>query len=189
MVNLLIAGVGGQGTILLSRLIGASAMEAGLSVRGSETIGMAQRGGSVTSHVRMNDGDIYSPLIPMGKADVLIAFEPAEAVRALEFLKPEGHLIALNRAVQSVGSTYDIDIMLKYLSDNVRNLSVIDCGELLQKTQTAKAINVALLGTAVEKKLLPFDEKIAISVIEQRIPERFKEINITAFNIGRSMAD
>ena len=84
-VNIMIAGVGGQGTVLASKLIAAAAMKQGFDVRTTETIGMAQRGGGVVSHIRMGE-NIFSPLIPPGKADVLIAFEPAEAVRQLPFL-------------------------------------------------------------------------------------------------------
>ena len=84
--NILICGIGGQGTVLASKLIASSAMAQGRSVHSAETIGMAQRGGSVTSHVRIGD-DVFSPLIPEGKADLILAFEPAEAVRNLKYLK------------------------------------------------------------------------------------------------------
>ncbi|MDR1440759.1 MAG: 2-oxoacid:acceptor oxidoreductase family protein [Clostridiales bacterium] len=99
MTNCLIVGIGGQGTILAARLIGTAAMAAGLSVRGSETIGMAQRGSGVASHVRMG-GAIYSPLIPPGEADVLIAFEPGEAVSAAHYLSPGGVAVVCDRPVQ-----------------------------------------------------------------------------------------
>ena len=87
--DILICGVGGQGTVLASRVLAAAAMEAGHPVHSAETIGMAQRGGSVTSHVRVGE-DAFSPLIPLGGADLLMAFEPAEAVRNLPYLRPEG---------------------------------------------------------------------------------------------------
>ncbi|MDR1061428.1 MAG: indolepyruvate oxidoreductase subunit beta [Clostridiales bacterium] len=102
MTNCLIAGIGGQGTILAARLIGTAAMAAGLSVRGSETIGMAQRGSGVVSHVRMG-GVIFSPLIPPGEADALIAFEPGEAVSAARFLAPGGVAVVCDRPVQPSG--------------------------------------------------------------------------------------
>jgi indolepyruvate ferredoxin oxidoreductase beta subunit len=104
MTNCLIAGIGGQGTILAARLIGGAAMAAGLSVRGSETIGMAQRGSGVVSHVRMG-GAIFSPLIPLGEADVLIAFEPGEAVSAARFLAPGGVAVVCDRPVMPSDTT------------------------------------------------------------------------------------
>ena len=98
--NLMIAGVGGQGTVLASKLIAAAAMKKGLNVRTTETIGMAQRGGSVFGHVRIglttdsDSGQIFSPLIPMGKANAILALEPAEAVRQLPYLRKDGTVVA-----------------------------------------------------------------------------------------------
>ena len=96
--DILICGVGGQGTVLASKLIAAAAMEEGNTVHSAETIGMAQRGGSVTSHVRI--GEAYSPLIPKGKCDMILAFEPAEAVRNLPYLKKDGLVIVSSAPVK-----------------------------------------------------------------------------------------
>ena len=93
MTSVLIAGVGGQGSIFAARVLGAAALNCGLNVRGSETIGMAQRGGSVVSHVRMSDREIASPLIPPGSADVLVALEPTEGERSRHFLREGGTFI------------------------------------------------------------------------------------------------
>ena len=90
--DVMICGVGGQGTVLASKIIAASAMDEGYAVHSAETIGMAQRGGSVTSHVRIGE-DAFSPLIPLGSVDLLIAFEPSEAVRNLKYLKSDGFVI------------------------------------------------------------------------------------------------
>ena len=95
--DILICGVGGQGTVLASRIIAAAAMEEGSPVQSAETIGMAQRGGSVTSHVRVG-GEAYSPMIPFGAADMILAFEPGEAVRNLRYLR-EGGVAVVNTAV------------------------------------------------------------------------------------------
>jgi indolepyruvate ferredoxin oxidoreductase beta subunit len=104
--NLLIAGVGGQGTVLASKLIAAAAMKKGFNVRTTETIGMAQRGGCVTSHVRICESpdNIFSPLIPLGKADAIIAFEPAEAVRQLPYLSAQGSMIVCDSPIAPSGS-------------------------------------------------------------------------------------
>lgn len=116
--DILLCGVGGQGTVLAAKILAAAAMNAGEKVRSCETIGMAQRGGSVTSHVRI--GDSSSPLIPRAKADILMAFEPAEAVRNLDYLKREG-IVIVNRApvkpvTESLQQTgYDGTEMIEYL--------------------------------------------------------------------------
>ena len=99
--DILICGVGGQGTVLASRIIAAAAMEEGSPVHSAETIGMAQRGGSVTSHVRIG-GEAYSPMIPFGAADMLLAFEPGEAVRNLRYLRKDGIAVVNTAAVKPV---------------------------------------------------------------------------------------
>ena len=102
--SVILCGVGGQGTVLASKLISYAAMEKGDEVKSAETIGMAQRGGSVTSHVRMGE-EAFSPLIPKGKADVMIAFEPAEAVRNLPYLKDDGVVVVSKKEVKPVTSS------------------------------------------------------------------------------------
>ena len=102
--NCLLCGVGGQGVVLASKLIAYAAMEKGLNVRTSETIGMSQRGGSVVTHVRMGE-TVYSPMIPKGSADVIMAFEPAEAVRNLSYLKEDGVMVVDKKAVKPVTAT------------------------------------------------------------------------------------
>ena len=146
--NIMIAGVGGQGTVLASKLIAASAMKKGYSVRTTETIGMAQRGGIVVSHVRIGE-NVFSPLIPLGKADALIAFEPAEAVRQLPYLSEQGALIVCDSAISPAGSSgYTSSIMIDYLKDNVKKLFVIDSRRLTEQSEgkfNQKTLNVALL--------------------------------------------
>ena len=117
--DILICGVGGQGTVLASKIIAAAAMEEGSSVHSAETIGMAQRGGSVTSHVRVGE-NACSPLIPFGGADMLLAFEPGEAVRNLRYLKKGGIAVVNTTAVKPVTESlrdtgYDGSEMTTYL--------------------------------------------------------------------------
>ena len=124
--NCLLCGVGGQGVVLASRLIAYAAMEKGNFVRTAETIGMAQRGGSVVSHVRIGD-EIYSPQVPVGSADVILAFEPGEAVRCLPYLKKDGLVIADSRIVKPVtaslgGSSYNAEEMTAYLEKHAGKL-------------------------------------------------------------------
>jgi indolepyruvate ferredoxin oxidoreductase beta subunit len=192
-LNCLITGVGGQGTVLMSRLIGAAAIAKGLDVRGSETIGMAQRGGSVVSHIRLGE-NIHSPLIPPGKADVIIAFEPAEAVRVLPFLSPSGRMLVLDRPVMPVSASlsehgYDPAEMIAFLKsalspDGGERLTIVNGEELIQKCGSPKVINTALLGIALTKNYFPFTKDDMLPVIKERIPERFLELNLRALGGG-----
>lgn len=121
MTNCILAGVGGQGTVLASKIIAQSAMAKGWKARTAETIGMAQRGGCVVSHVRFG-GEVYSPMVPLHMADVIIGFEPAEAVRCLPYLKPEGTVVVNRQAVMPVtaslsGFDYQAQTMLDYLGN------------------------------------------------------------------------
>lgn len=204
--NCLLTGVGGQGTVLMSRLIGAAAIARGLDVRGSETIGMAQRGGSVVSHIRLGQ-DIHSPLIPRGKADLIIAFEPAEAVRVYTFLAPTGRMLVLNRGIMPMSGMlgekkYIPGEMLNFLESYLSHpseerlaqkgegewLTVIDGEALIKKCGTSKVLNTALLGTAVGKKFFPFTAEDILAILRERIPPEYLETNIRAFNAGRELA-
>ena len=121
--NCLLCGVGGQGVVLASKLIAYTAMLKGMQARTSETIGMSQRGGAVVSHVRIGE-EIFSPMVPKKSADVILAFEPAEAVRNLSYLKKDGVVVVNKKAVKPVTATltqnsYDGSEMLDYLKKNV----------------------------------------------------------------------
>ena len=191
MFNCLIAGVGGQGTVLASKLIAAAAMNRGFDVRTTETIGMAQRGGSVISHIRIAKSlsEISSPIIPVGKADAIIAFEPSEAVRQLPFLSAGGHMIVCDTAIKPAGSfdgvPYEGKDMIDFLKDNIKNLVVVDGYEIMK--QSAKALNVALLGAATESGIFPFDADAMREVLVELMPERFIELNNIAFELGRKI--
>lgn len=192
MLNCILSGVGGQGTVLLSRLIGAAAIRSGRQVRGAETIGMAQRGGSVVNHVRMG-GQIDSPLIPPQGADLMIAFEPGEGVRAYPLLKPGGSAIVLDRAIQPVTSSlredgYAAADMLAFLENHIKRLTVVSGDELIRTCGSAKVVNVALLGVAVGKHYLPFDLQDAEAVLRERLPERFWALNLHALSVGCALA-
>ena len=185
MNNTLLCGVGGQGTVLASRIIALSGMEAGYSVMTAETIGMSQRGGCVVSHVRVSDKKIYSSLIPKGKADVIIAFEPAEAVRCIDYLKPDGTVVVNTKAVRPVtaslsGSSYDGSEMLGYLKENVRNLIVIDGEKICAQCGSPKVLNIALLAGAAKSGALGIDIEQLKNAIRKRVPEKFHEMNLKA---------
>ena len=183
-VNCLLCGVGGQGTVLASKLIAFAAMEKGSQVRTAETIGMAQRGGCVVSHVRTGN-NISSPLIPKGMADVIIAFEPAEAVRNIDFLKKDGTVIVNMKAVKPVtasltGSEYDGAEMLEYLNKNVEHLYIIDGDNICTECGSPKVLNIALLAAAAKSGALGITVDELKSAIAKRIPEKFHNLNMSA---------
>lgn len=180
----LLCGVGGQGTVLASKMLALAAIEKGENVRTAETIGMAQRGGSVVSHVRVG-GSIKSPLIPIGGADVLIAFEPAEAVRCLDYLKRGGTVIVNKKAVKPVtasltGSTYDGTEMLAYLQKKVEHLIVVDGDAICEKCGSAKVLNMVLLAAAARSGALSMNIEELKGAIRKKIPEKFRELNLKA---------
>lgn len=188
--DVLICGVGGQGTVLASKLIAAAAMEEGNTVHSAETIGMAQRGGSVTSHVRI--GEAFSPLIPKGKGDMILAFEPAEAVRNLSYLKKDGtvivHASPVKPTTESLHETgYDGTEMIAYLKEKC-NVIVVDSEPLCEKYGSNKYLNVILLGVAAGSGALGLTKEALMREIETRVPEKFIENNRQAFEDGFAYA-
>jgi len=187
--NIIISGVGGQGTVLASKLISAAAMKKGYDVRTTETIGMAQRGGSVFGHCRIGD-NIFSPLIPLGKANALIAFEPAEAARQLAYLSNDATVLVCNIAVKPVTDSstivfYEAAAIMDFLKANSPKLIMID-GQRLSG-QNAKTLNVTLLGAAAQSGIFPFDAETLKSVLCEVLPRRFLEMNLKAFELGREL--
>lgn len=187
-----LAGVGGQGTVLASKLIALAAMENGEFVRTAETIGMAQRGGSVVSHVRVGKA-IHSPLVPKGKADILIGFEPGEAVRNLPLLKKGGLVIIADKGVKPVSdslgkASYSGAEMVKFLSDSGFNPIVIDTDLLYDEIGSLKALNICLLGAAAGIHAFGFEVEELKKAIEIKTPKRFLDMNMKALNIGLQAA-
>lgn len=159
--SFLICGVGGQGTVLASKIISAAAISNGKHVLSAETIGMAQRGGSVVSHVRV--GDVYSPLVGEHGADCLIAFEASEAVRNIRYLKEDAVVIVNKGIVQPVtaslsGKTFSADEMIEALRRVTKNVIVVDTEEACEKIGSAKVVNMLLLGAACRAGVLELAE-------------------------------
>lgn len=183
MTNCLLCGVGGQGTVLASKLIALSAIQQGLSAKTAETIGMAQRGGSVVSHVRIGD-DIYAPMISVGEADMIIGFEPGEAVRNLNFLKPGGTVVVNTKAVipttASLGLHYDGQEMLDYLKTQNCKVIEVDGDRICRQLQNVKVLNVVLLGAAASTGELGLTLEQLEEAIKTKLPEKFKELNCKA---------
>ena len=188
--DIILCGVGGQGTILASKLISSAAMERGLAVKTAETIGMSQRGGSVFSHVRLGEG-AACPLIGRGRADLIIAFEPAEAARQLSFLRPGGTLVVSNRPIVPVSATiggpaYDLDAIMAYLREQVgEGLVVVDAEAAANDLGSAKCLNVVLLGAAARSGALGLAPGDIRCAIERVVPERFHELNFRALEYAR----
>lgn len=190
MINCILAGVGGQGTILASKLIAQSAMNKGLNARTAETIGMAQRGGCVVSHVRIGE-EIHSPMIPLKQADLVIGFEPAEAVRCMPYLKPNGTMVVSIKAIKPVtaslskgGATYNGKDMIEYLKRNVKHLVLVDGEAVCNECGSAKVLNTALLGAAANSGALSITVDELEETITQKLPQKYIEMNCLALKAG-----
>ncbi len=184
--SILITGVGGQGTILASKLLAQTAQDLGFFARTSETIGMAQRGGSVTSHVRIGNR-APSPVIPEKKADLIIAFEPSEALRNLRYLKDGGALLVNTHAVipstASFDKSYDPEKIVAYLISVCKDAIFADANAICKTLCTYKVLNTVMLGIAAKEGLLPFTKDQLENTVLRHLPEKFREINLRALSI------
>lgn len=188
MKNVIFAGVGGQGVILASKVLMEVSMKKGFDVKESEVHGMAQRGGSVECHVRFGD-DVASPLIPKGGADYVICLELLEAMRKLEFLKPESRFIVnreqINPAPVEIGAMkYPGDIE-EWMKKNFPGTMIVDTSEVLKEVGTKKALNIVMLGCL--SSFLDFTVEEWEAAIRAMVSEKFIEQNIKAFNLGRGL--
>ena len=190
MRNIVLAGVGGQGTVLASKILAQSAIRHGETAHTAETIGMAQRGGAVVSHVRLGgDGGIVSPLIPRGMADVLIAFEPAEACRNLPLLKKGGYVIVSDMAVKPVTDALsDTDYtgaeMLSYLRRQNVRLTVVPGGKITAACGSVRVLNMVLLGAASASGAIGLTTAELCAIVREMVPQRFLAMNEKALSLG-----
>lgn len=191
--NIILTGVGGQGTVLASKLIAAAAMNKGLSVMSAETIGMAQKGGSVFSHLRVGEG-VRSPMIRRGTADLLLAFEPAEAVRMLPYLKKDGMVVVNSHPIMPVtaalkGTNYNGTEMVEYLRENAGHVLVIDGQKAAAIIGNPKTLNVIMLGAALESGALDFlTEEDVLQAIRQKVKPAYVELNEKALRYAFELA-
>ena len=190
--DFLLAGVGGQGTLLASNVLSRIALEAGYDVKKSEVHGMAQRGGSVNTHVRWNAERVYSPLIGLGEADVLLAFEQAEALRYADYLKQGGIAIVNHYTIEPItvtsgGAHYPTEEELQTLFATVtERLYLVPGTAIAQELGNARTANVVLLGAL--STLLDVPREAWLHVIEEQVPPKFVELNRQAFARGRQAA-
>jgi indolepyruvate ferredoxin oxidoreductase beta subunit len=184
-IDVLMVGVGGQGTILASRVLAQAAQAAGYDIKVSEIHGMAQRGGSVVTQVRLGK-KVYSPLIVEGGADILLAFEKLEALRLLPYLKKGGTLIVNNQSIAPVpvlvGAAEYPPGIPEYLKDTVPGTLMFDATEIAGRCGTVKAANVVLLGAMARR--LPIERDIWEKALSECIPAKFLEVNKAAFAAG-----
>jgi indolepyruvate ferredoxin oxidoreductase beta subunit len=188
--NFALVGVGGQGVLLASDVLAEVGLRAGLDVKKSEVHGMAQRGGAVLSQVRWGD-KVYGPLVGPGEVDYLVSFELLEALRWLQFLRPEGIAIVNDQklpplAVSSGGMQYPSEERIKKaLSEATKEYHIVPALAKAEELGTERATNVVLLGAL--SKHLDVSEKDWLAVIEERVPKKYVELNRKAFKAGREL--
>ncbi|GAB6171108.1 indolepyruvate oxidoreductase subunit beta [Paradesulfitobacterium aromaticivorans] len=184
-LNILLVGVGGQGTILASKILTHAALAQGYTVKMSEIHGMAQRGGSVVTQVRLGE-EVYSPVIDEGEADIIIAFEQLEAYRWAHFLREGGVLIANTQKISPlpvlIGAATYPDTILANLKDKVKRFVEIDGLKLAAEAGNAKATNVVLMG--VLARFMDFPQEVWQDALKARIPEKLLALNQKAFALG-----
>ncbi len=182
--NIMIVGVGGQGTLLASRILGNAVIGEGYDVKVSEVHGMSQRGGSVVTYVKYGD-KVYSPIIDEGEADIILAFELLEAYRALPFLKKGGKIVVNNQQIDPMPV---ITGAMKYPENIADKLSavadckIVDALALAKEAGNTKAVNVALIGVLAKASNIPYERWI--STIKETVPARFVDANLKAFELG-----
>ena len=184
--NIMIVGVGGQGSLLASKLLGHLLLTRGYDVKVSEVHGMSQRGGSVVTYVRYGD-KVYSPIIDRGEADFIVSFEQLEAARWLSFLRPGGIIVTNTQKTDPMpvitgATTYPEGLIDKMLAAGAE-VDAIDALSLAEQAGSSKAVNLVLMGRL--SKYFDFPEDVWQEAIEACVPARFLELNRRAFRLGR----
>ncbi|HEX6303108.1 MAG TPA: indolepyruvate oxidoreductase subunit beta [Anaerolineales bacterium] len=187
-INFLLAGVGGQGTLLASDIVAEVGLRAGLDVKKSEVHGMAQRGGAVVSHVRWGE-KVASPLIEIGKVDIFIAQETLESLRWLEYLRPGGTVILSKEQLPPTSTVYGNDVYpdeektLKRIAEFAGKILFLDAVSVAEELGNRRTANSVLLGALAAE--LQLDSEDWLAVIEEKVPQKHKEVNRRAFLAGR----
>ena len=185
--NIMIVGVGGQGSLLASKLLGRILLTRGYDIKVSEVHGMSQRGGSVVTYVRYGS-KVYSPVIDKGQADYIVSFELLEAARWTEYLKPGGKIITniqqINPMPVIIGAAqYPEDLVGKMKAAGL-DVDAFDALSLAEQAGSAKAVNIVLMGHL--SRNFDFTEEEWLEAIEKSVPSKFLELNKTAFTLGRN---
>ena len=186
--NVFLAGVGGQGILLASEVLGEAFLLGGYDVKKSEVHGMAQRGGAVTTHLRYGP-KVFSPLIDPGTADLLVAFEKLEALRFAHFLKPDGAAVVNAQEIMppsvATGRERYPERIEERLAEVTPNLYLIDALAAALSLREVRAVNMVMVGAA--SQLLPLPEECYLRALRERLPERVVEVNGEAFRAGRAL--
>lgn len=184
-LNILLVGVGGQGTILASNMLAEVALKSGMDVKMSEIHGMAQRGGSVVTHVKMGE-KVYSPLVEKGEADIVLAFEQLEALRWLEYLKPAGEVIVSLQVIEPVpvilGKAAYPQGIVDVLRGKVEKVTAADAMAIAADCGNSKVSNVVMMGILAQK--LAFPKESWLASLKDKVPEKFLSENLKAFEKG-----
>lgn len=200
MRNVLLTGVGGQGTVLAAKVLAQAAQAKGWQVRTAETIGMAQRGGSVVSHVRMGDNgeEVIAPLVAKGTADMIIAFEPAEAARVLPYLAPDGVMVSATTSIQPITAAlstepYLAEATIASLDERLNGCAaaparfvLVDDEAVLSQVGNRKALNTVLLAFALKTGHLPLSLDDLRDAVCACVKPRFVELNLAAIDLVES---
>lgn len=192
--NLMTCGVGGQGLMLVSNIIGIACAEFGKNIRTAETHGLAQRSGSIYTHIRIGD-NTFSPLIPYGEADALLGMEAIEALRYVEFLKPNGIMIINNYTWYPVQSTFDrvnndeetylsIETIIKQLKQVTENIYLIDAANIANKAGNPLTSNLVLLGALAKTGGFPLNLSQLEVVVPKVVPKKAIDANVKALLMG-----
>jgi len=186
--DIILAGVGGQGILSIAYVIDNAALADGLFFKQAEVHGMAQRGGAVQSHMRLSDGTIWSDLIPKGQADLILSVEPLEALRYLDYLRPDGTVVTSSTPYRNIPDYPEIDRVLEAVRRAPRTV-VVDSEKLAKEAGTVKAQNIVLLGAAASFLILKEESLLATidALFRPRGPVVL-EANLKAFALGRKAA-
>ena len=185
--NIMIVGVGGQGTLLASKLLGRLLLTKGYDVKVSEVHGMSQRGGSVVTYVRYGE-KVYSPVVDKGEADVIISFEMLEAARWVEYLKKGGTIVTNTQQINPmpviIGAAEYPQNLAEKIAEKGINIEAFDALSLAEEAGTSKAVNLVLLGRI--SKYFDFTDEEWMDAIEKSVPAKFLELNKKAFELGKN---
>ncbi len=185
--NIMIVGVGGQGTLLASRILGNTVIGEGFDVKVSEVHGMSQRGGSVVTYVKYGE-EVFSPVIDKGQADIILAFEKLEAYRAMPYLKKGGKMIVNTQEIDPMpvitGVAKYPENIIEKLKENI-DVTAVDALSLAIEAGNPKAVNVVLIGVMAKSTDIPYEKWV--EALKATVPEKFLEINMKAFNLGYNL--
>lgn len=198
-LNVFIGGVGGQGLVLLTRVIGDACARSGIKIITGEMYGLSQRSGAVSVHMRIGD-DVFSPLIPVGEADIMIALEAIESLRYIEYLKKDGIVLINKRIMHPPIETskivdsknkieyFALDQVLSRLNEWTSNIAIVDALKLAKESGNVRTENTVFLGCLSALKIFPIEETQLKQSITDAVPKKTVEMNLKAFDLGRQYA-